>query len=98
MVDWNVVSAIAARQDRLARQSSTDGCFRGIANRACGVRRHPMRDENDHKALVARQRNFVSAIPEVIDPRSREASIRDVLESFATVAGYPRIESPEAKR
>ena len=50
--------------------------------------------ENPHKELVACQRNFVSAIQEVLDPRSREASIRQVLENFATVAARPRVESP----
>ena len=50
--------------------------------------------ENPHQELVTCQRNFVSAIQEVLDPRSREASIRQVLESFATVATRPRVESP----
>ncbi len=50
--------------------------------------------ENPHKELVACQRNFVSAIQEVLDPRSREASIRHVLDSFATVAARSKVESP----
>lgn len=189
MVDWNIVSAVAAalatfislfalsatqssqkrmerpaaRQDRLAHKSWTDGYFRDIAvwasdvctaiseaihlvgvddpvarrgvltklsagidmgrwylpNAADGKSTHkepayrgsrqpaldwivraynichrPDRFDDPHRQLVICQRNFVSAVQEIIDPRSREASIHEVLDSFAPVADLPKVESP----
>ena len=48
--------------------------------------------------LVECQRNFVSAIQAKIDPRSREASVEQVLTDFAPVARHPKISSPPDDR
>lgn len=52
--------------------------------------------DDPHKALVTCQRNFVSAIQEILDPRSRESSIREVLKSFEPVATMSKVMSPES--
>ena len=45
--------------------------------------------------LIRCQRNFVSCIQEVLDPRSREKAIQRVLTDFSPVASLPKVQSPE---
>jgi hypothetical protein len=45
--------------------------------------------------LIICQRQFVSVIQEVIDPKSREKSIKKILDDFGPVAGLPTVESPK---
>lgn len=50
----------------------------------------------DRKAeLICCQRNFVSCVQEVLDPRSREKAIERVLKDFSAVATLPKVKSPE---
>jgi hypothetical protein len=54
------------------------------------------RSTEDRKdALWRCQRNFVSCIQEIVDPRSREAAIVRVLSDFGVVSSLPKVESPE---
>ena len=53
-------------------------------------------DVDDGKAeLICCQRNFVSCVQEVLDPRSREKAIERVLKDFSAVATLPKVNSPE---
>lgn len=45
--------------------------------------------------LICCQRNFVSCIQEVLDPRSREKAIERVLNDFSAVSALPKVQSPE---
>ena len=51
--------------------------------------------QNSRKKLVSCQRQFVSAIQETLDPRSREDEIRRVLNDFAQVSVLPKVQSPD---
>ncbi len=44
--------------------------------------------------LVHCQRQFVSAIQETLDPRSRSEEIRRILDDFSEVSALPRVQSP----
>ena len=54
------------------------------------------RSANDSRGLlVSCQRNFVSCIQEVLDPRSRERAIERVLTDFGAIATLPKVKSPQ---
>jgi hypothetical protein len=52
------------------------------------------RSAQPHATLVGCQRQFVSAIQEVLDPRSRDSAIKRVLNDFRSVSALPKVESP----
>ena len=54
--------------------------------------RRTVADRRD--ALVTCQRNFVSCIQEVLDPRTREQAIERVLEDFGPIATLPKVKGP----
>lgn len=49
---------------------------------------------NPREQLVTCQRNFVSCLQEVLDPRSRAESIERVLNDFKSVSCLPSVKSP----
>ena len=51
--------------------------------------------ENAKERLVECQRQFVSAIQSIVDPRSREEEVQRILCDFGPVAALPKIKSPE---
>lgn len=50
--------------------------------------------DDPRAALVECQRQFVSEIQQVIDPRQRSAQIKRVQDDFMAVAGLPKVVSP----
>ena len=53
---------------------------------------HPTKDQRN--TLVSCQRNFVSYIQEVLDPRSRGKAIDRVLNDFGAISSLPKVKSP----
>ncbi len=49
---------------------------------------------NIKEMLIDVQRNFVSQIQARLDPRSRDASIKQVLDEFKNIAHLPQLEAP----
>ena len=62
--------------------------------RAYDICRGEVAQGNAHSSLVECQRQFVSAIQEVIDPRQRSAQIKRVQDDFKSVSGLPKVVSP----
>jgi hypothetical protein len=62
--------------------------------RAYQIVENPTQYDSPKSALIDCQRNFVSCVQEVLDPRTREEAIQRVLSDFEGVAKLPKIGAP----